>query len=43
MCIWATSSFPLPLPLGRTCPARVFSDFVDEKNIKDNKKNMAFF
>jgi hypothetical protein len=29
-------------PPGRTCYALLFSSFVEEKNIKDNKKNMAF-
>jgi hypothetical protein len=33
---------PPALPLGRTCSTFLFSDFVEEKNIKDNKKNMAF-
>jgi hypothetical protein len=29
------------LPLGRIC-SPFFSDFVEEKNIKDNKKKMVF-
>jgi hypothetical protein len=28
--------------LGRTSSALLFSDFVEENNIKDNKKNMGF-
>jgi hypothetical protein len=30
------------MPLERTCTALLFSDFVKEKSLKDNKKNMAF-
>jgi hypothetical protein len=30
------------LPLGITCSNLLFSDSVEEKNIKDNKKNMMF-
>jgi hypothetical protein len=38
-----TPTFPFyPLPLGRTCITLLFSDFVEEKNIKDNKKNTSF-
>jgi hypothetical protein len=33
---------PSTLPPGRTCSALLFSDFVEEKNIKDNKRNMLF-
>jgi hypothetical protein len=28
--------------LGRTSSALLFSDFVEEKNIRDNKKDTAF-
>jgi hypothetical protein len=28
---------------GRACSALLFSDFVEEKKIKDKKKNMIFF
>jgi hypothetical protein len=28
---------------GRVCSALLFSDFVEEKKIKDKKKNMIFF
>jgi hypothetical protein len=31
-----------PPPPGRTYPAFLFSDFVEEKNIKDSKKNKTF-
>jgi hypothetical protein len=30
------------LPLGRTCFVLLLSNFIEEKEIKDNKKNMAF-
>jgi hypothetical protein len=35
---------PMPTPnhLVRTCSPLLFSDFVEEKNTKDNKKNMVF-
>jgi hypothetical protein len=33
---------PHALLLGITCSTLLFSDFVEEKNIKDNKKNTAF-
>jgi hypothetical protein len=36
---------PLPLPhhqSGRTCSALLFTNFVEEKNVKHNKKNMVF-
>jgi hypothetical protein len=32
----------LPQPPGRTCSALLFTNFVEEKTIKDNKKNIAF-
>jgi hypothetical protein len=38
--IWVTPLSHL-LPLGRTCSALLFSDFVEEKR-KDSKKNMEF-
>jgi hypothetical protein len=41
MCI----HYPLhhhPLPPGRSCSILLFSDFVEEKNVKDNKENMVF-
>jgi hypothetical protein len=31
-----------PLVLGRTCSTLLFSDFVEEKDIRDNKKNIGF-
>jgi hypothetical protein len=31
-----------PQPPGRTCSALLLSNFVEEKNIKDNKKNVLF-
>jgi hypothetical protein len=33
---------PLPPAAGRTCNTFLFSDFVEEKNIKDNKKDISF-
>jgi hypothetical protein len=42
MCIHYLGHLPPTPPPGRTCSALLFSDFVEEKNIKDNKKNMAF-
>jgi hypothetical protein len=47
MCIHYLGHLPLPhhppthTP-GRACSSLLFSNFVREKNIKDNKKNMAF-
>jgi hypothetical protein len=32
---------PPPLP-GKTCSTLFFSDFVEEKNIRDNKKDILF-
>jgi hypothetical protein len=47
MCIPYLQHLPIPPsakppPLGRTCSALLFSGFVEEKNIKDNKKNLEF-
>jgi hypothetical protein len=30
------------LPLGRTCSTLLFSNFVEEKNIKGDKRNIVF-
>jgi hypothetical protein len=38
---WTTSP-TLPSPPGRTCSTLLSSDFVEEKHIKDDKKNIAF-
>jgi hypothetical protein len=41
MCTHYLGHLPPPTP-GRTCSTLLFSDFVEEKNINDNKKTMAF-
>jgi hypothetical protein len=42
MLFGASPLFYLPT-LGKACSILLFSDFVEEKNVKDYKKNMAFF
>jgi hypothetical protein len=42
MCIHCLGYLSLPLLPGRTCSTLLFSDFVEEKNIRDNKKDIAF-
>jgi hypothetical protein len=43
MCVrYLCPHHPLPLLPGRTCTTLLFFNFVEEKNLKDNKKNMVF-